>query len=102
VKPRTDGVVVTLGVTAVTAWLLSYSWLLGVVLPMPALDLAVSPWLVAEILAVIAGAGAAAVPLAAGARPAAAPMSRRARTWAVLGGVAGGLALLSLMWWVAA
>lgn len=51
---------IVLGSAAAMCWLLSYSWLLGAVLPMEGLgSLPVSPWLVAELMAIPLGLGAA-------------------------------------------
>ena len=83
-----------LGALAVAAWLASYSWLLGAVIPMQGLDFSPSPWLIAEVVAVVVGAAAVVVALAGsvdGVR-----VRRRARVGAVMGGVAATLALLSL------
>lgn len=43
------------GVLALFLWLCSYSWILGVTPPTPWIDPEVSPWLAAEIGAVVAG-----------------------------------------------
>jgi hypothetical protein len=84
----------TLGIVAVVAWLMSYSWLLGAIIPMPDIPFAVSPWLLAELVAVLVGFSAVVVALAGagGFRG----MSRRAGAGAVMGGLAAALALLSL------
>lgn len=91
---RTDRVVLAVGVAAVIAWMLSYSWLLGAVIPLGDVRFAVSPWLVAEVAPVVLGGAAVTAGLMA--RVDGGRMGRRARTGAVLGGVAAGLALLSL------
>lgn len=97
---RADVAALVLGVTSAAAWLLSYSWLLWAVLPLPwpegteEVSPWLSPWFVAEVAAVVLGLAALAVALAS--RPAGGRMSRRGRTGAVLGGAAACLALLSL------
>lgn len=85
--------VVVLGVLAVVAWLGSYSWLLGAWIPMGDVDFSTSPWLVSEVVALIVGAAAVLVALAGSVQGA---TSRRARIWAVSGGVAAALSGLSL------
>lgn len=69
-KSTTGTAAITLSVVAVACWLLSYSWLLGLVLPADVAAailseetlarMRVSPWLVAEVVAIptgLAGAG---------------------------------------------
>lgn len=90
-----DRLVVALGLAAVIAWLLSYSWLIGVLVPMPEFEYTVSPWLVVEIAAVVLGIAAVLVALVAAARGG---TSRRARVWAWIGGAAALLAGVSLAW----
>ena len=48
--------VLALGVLSVVLWLASYSWLLGVQLPTQWISRELSPWLIAEIAAVVTGA----------------------------------------------
>ncbi|WP_207454515.1 hypothetical protein [Desertivibrio insolitus] len=91
----TNRAVVALGVAAVVSWALSYSWLIGVVVPMPAFEYEVSPWLVVEIAAVVLGVAAVVVALVAAGRGG---TSRRARVWAWIGGAAALLAGVSLAW----
>lgn len=94
VSPSTERVVVALGWIAVVAWLASYSWLLGAVLPMQDVHVTTSPWLVAEVVAALVGAAAVVVAMAGSVEGA--PVTRRARAGAVMGGAAAALALLSL------
>jgi hypothetical protein len=94
VTGRSGRTALALGVVAVIAWLMSYSWLLGAVIPVPEIEYAVSPWLVSEIVAVLVGLAAVVVALV-GARGMTG-MRRRARVGAVMGGVAATLAMLSL------
>lgn len=66
---------ITLSLVAVAFWLLSYSWLLGLVLPADVSTktlpeetltrLGVSPWLVAELVAIPTGLGGAVLGLLA-------------------------------------
>lgn len=91
---RAEGAVLMLGLVAAIAWLASYSWMLGAVIPMQNLEYRVSPWLVSEIVAVVVGAVAVLVALAVSRKGA--PWSARSRTGAILGGGAAVLSLLSL------
>jgi hypothetical protein len=86
--------VVVLGRVALIAWLASYSWLLGAVIPMDGIDLAVSPSLVAGSVALVVGATAVAVALAGSVEGM--PVTRRARAGAVMGGAVAALSLPSL------
>ena len=64
-RTSTGTVALALSAVAVVFWLLSYSWLLGLVLPQDVVDavlseerldrLGVSPWLVAELAAIPTG-----------------------------------------------
>jgi hypothetical protein len=94
VSRAADRAVVVLGVLAVVAWLGSYSWLLGVWIPMDDLEYSTSPWLVSEVVALVAGAAAVVVALAGSVEGA--TISRHARGCAMAGGAAAALSLLSL------
>ncbi len=86
---------ILLAAAAVAFWLLSYSWLLGYLIPMEgAGDLPVSPWLVAELAAIPLGCCAVVVAVAALGQTGTRRTGVRAAAWA--GGLAALLALLSV------
>ncbi|WP_210508481.1 hypothetical protein [Naasia sp. SYSU D00057] len=94
-RSRAGSVSVVLAVAALVLWLLSYSWLLGFLLPPEAQPtFEVSPWLLAELAAIPLGASA--VILAVLAIRAAKDGRRRVRVWAWVGGAAAALSLLSV------
>lgn len=85
-----------LAALAVALWLLSYSWLLGFLLPQEAQPtFAVSPWLLAELAAI--PLGFLAVLLAVVAMRSSGDRRRRVRVAAWGGGVAAALSLLSVL-----
>ena len=84
-----------LAVAALVLWLLSYSWLLGALLPREAQPtFEVSPWLLAELGAI--PLGVLAVILAVVAVRVAGDARRHVRVWAWVGGAAAALSLLSV------
>ena len=87
--------VLALGLLSILLWLASYSWILGVTPPTQGISDTASPWWIAELAAVPAGALAVVGGLVvAGRSPRGA---RRVPLWgAALGGFAAALSLWSL------
>lgn len=87
------------GVASVGLWLASYSWIIGVLLEVDESafeSLSFSPWLLAEVGAILFGVAAVCLGLAVSSQV---PRSqlRRARVGFVMGAVAGSLSLFSLV-----
>lgn len=89
--------VLGLGGLAVFFWLASYSWIVGLALPTHWIWPDVSPWLIAELAAVVVGAVSLCAGLLLAWRSPSEELRRTPLLGAVLGGVAMALSLLSLV-----